>query len=405
MSGFMEVLTRQHYADIVDSWIGKGNIIALVGSRRVGKSYVLKDFIQRHQNEPDINIIFIDKEKKAFKDLKTKDDLDAWIEARFIQGKHNCVLIDEAQEIDMFEESVCNWYMEDNTDVIITGSNSKMLSGELATLLSGRHVEVRVHPLTYAEFLLFHDLPDNDNSLMTYLNYGGLPGLRKVGLSSDEQAWAYITSVFNTILLKDIIERHDIRNVPFLNNLITFYADTTGKLTSANSIAKYMKSQEEKVSTNLILQYREFYAEAYLLDVVSRYDIHGKKLFESNEKVYWDDLGLRNLKAEGGMDSYIEKAIENAVYKHLCFLGYEVHVGVLNAGEVDFVCTKPGKTVYVQASYIISEESTRQREYGPLEKIRDNYPKYVISATPLLTQRDENGITHLSLRQFLKEGF
>ena len=400
----MEVLTRQHYADIVDSWIGKGNIIALVGSRRVGKSYVLKDFIQRHQNEPDINIIFIDKEKKAFKDLKTKDDLDAWIEARFIQGKHNCVLIDEAQEIDMFEESVCNWYTEDNTDVIITGSNSKMLSGELATLLSGRHVEVRVHPLTYAEFLLFHDLPDNDNSLMTYLNYGGLPGLRKVGLSSDEQAWAYITSVFNTILLKDIIERHDIRNVPFLNNLITFYADTTGKLTSANSIAKYMKSQEEKVSTNLILQYREFYAEAYLLDVVSRYDIHGKKLFESNEKVYWDDLGLRNLKAEGGMDSYIEKAIENAVYKHLCFLGYEVHVGVLNAGEVDFVCTKPGKTVYVQASYIISEESTRQREYGPLEKIRDNYPKYVISATPLLTQRDENGITHLSLRQFLKEG-
>ena len=404
MNGFMEVLTRQHYADIVDSWIGKGNIIALVGSRRVGKSYVLKDFIQRHQNEPDINIIFIDKEKKAFKDLKTKDDLDAWIEARFIQGKHNCVLIDEAQEIDMFEESVCNWYTEDNTDVIITGSNSKMLSGELATLLSGRHVEVRVHPLTYAEFLLFHDLPDNDNSLMTYLNYGGLPGLRKVGLSSDEQAWAYITSVFNTILLKDIIERHDIRNVPFLNNLITFYADTTGKLTSANSIAKYMKSQEEKVSTNLILQYREFYAEAYLLDVVSRYDIHGKKLFESNEKVYWDDLGLRNLKAEGGMDSYIEKAIENAVYKHLCFLGYEVHVGVLNAGEVDFVCTKPGKTVYVQASYIISEESTRQREYGPLEKIRDNYPKYVISATPLLTQRDENGITHLSLRQFLKEG-
>ena len=401
----MEVLTRKHYADIVDSWIGKGNIIALVGSRRVGKSYVLKDFIQRHKDEADINIIFIDKEKKAFKDIKTKDDLDAWIEARFIGGKHNCILIDEAQEIKKFEESVCNWYSEDNTDVIITGSNSKMLSGELATLLSGRHVEVRVHPLTYAEFLQFHNLPDNDDSLMTYLNYGGLPGLRKVGISSDEQVWAYLTSVFNTIMLKDIIERHDIRNIPFLNNLIAFYADTTGKLTSANSISKYLKSQEENVSSNLILLYRGFYTEAYLIDVVSRYDIHGKKLFESKEKVYWDDLGLRNLKAEGGMDSYFEKVIENAVYKQLCFLGYEVHVGVLNAGEVDFVCTKPGKTVYVQASYIISEESTRQREFGPLEKIRDNHPKYVISATPLLTRRDENGITHLSLRQFLKEGF
>ena len=229
----MEVLTRQHYADIVDSWIGKGNIIALVGSRRVGKSYVLKEFIQRHKDEPDINIIFIDKEKKAFKKIKTKDDLDAWIEARFIQGKHNCILIDEAQEIEQFEESVCNWYTEDNTDVIITGSNSKMLSGELGTLLSGRHVEVRVHPLCYSEFLQFHNLPDTDESLMTYLNYGGLPGLRKVGLGSDEQVWAYLTSVFNTIMLKDIIECHDIRNIPFLNNLIAFYADTTGKLTSA----------------------------------------------------------------------------------------------------------------------------------------------------------------------------
>ena len=401
----MEILTRQHYADIVDSWIGKGNIIALTGSRRVGKSYVLKDFIQRHKDEPDINIIFIDKEKKAFKDIQTKDDLDAWIEARFIHGKHNCILIDEAQEIKHFEESVCNWYTEDNTDVIITGSNSKMLSGELATLLSGRHVEVRVHPLSFAEFLQFHNVPDNDESLMTYLNYGGLPGLRKVGLGSDEQVWAYLTSVFNTIMLKDIIERHDIRNIPFLNNLISFYADTTGKLTSANSISKYMKSQEENVSSNLILLYRGFYAEAYLIDVVLRYDIHGKKLFESNEKIYWDNLGLRNLKAEGGMDSYVEKVIENAVYKQLCFLGYDVKVGVLNAGEVDFVCTKPGKTVYVQASYIISEESTRQREFGPLEKIRDNHPKYVISATPLLTQRDENGIIHLSLRKFLKEGF
>ena len=401
----MEVITRKHYADIVDSWIGKGNIVAIVGSRRVGKSYVVKDFIQRHKDDKDANIIYIDKEKKAFKDIKTKDDLDAWIEERFVTGKHNYILIDEAQEIDHFEESVCNWYTEENTDVIITGSNSKMLSGELATLIAGRHVEVRIHPLTYSEFLEFHSLADSDESLMTYLNYGGLPGLRKVGLDNDEQVWAYLSSVFNTIMLKDIIERHDIRNIPFLNNLIAFYADNTGKLTSANSISKYMKAQQEDVSSNLILLYRGFYAEAYLLDVVPRYDIHGKKIFQSNEKIYWDDLGLRNLKAEGSIDSYIEKVIENAVYKHLCYLGYEVKVGVLNAGEVDFVCTKPGRTVYVQASYIVAEQTTRDREFGPLEKIRDNHPKYVISATPLLTQRDENGITHLSLRRFLKEGF
>ena len=400
----MEILTRQHYADIVDSWIGKGNIIALVGSRRVGKSYILKDFIQRHSRDENSNIIYVDKEKKNFKSIKNKDDLDTWIEERFVPGKHNYILIDEVQEIESFEDSVCSWYSEDDTDVLITGSNSDLLSGELATRLSGRHVEIRVHPLTYMEFLQFHNLPDSDESLMTYLNYGGLPGLRTVGLDNEEQVWAYLASVFNTIMLKDIIERYDIRNIPFLNNLIAFYADTTGKLTSANSISKYMKSQNEKVSSNLILLYRSFYSEAFLIDVVSRYDIHGKKLFESNEKIYWDDIGLRNLKASGGMDSYIEKVIENAVYKQLSFLGYDIKVGVLNAGEVDFVCTKSGQTIYVQASYIIAEDTTREREFGPLEKIRDNYPKYVISATPYLTQRNENGIIHLSLRKFLTEG-
>lgn len=400
----MEILTRQHYADIVDSWIGKGNIIALVGSRRVGKSYILKDFIQRHSQDENSNIIYVDKEKKNFKSIKTKDDLDNWIEQRFVPGKHNYILIDEVQEIESFEDSVCSWYSEDDTDVLITGSNSDLLSGELATRLSGRHVEIRVHPLTYMEFLQFHSLQDTDESLMTYMNYGGLPGLRTVGLDNEEQVWAYLASVFNTIMLKDIIERYDIRNIPFLNNLISFYADTTGKLTSANSISKYMKSQNEKVSSNLILLYRSFYSEAFLIDVVSRYDIHGKKIFESNEKIYWDDLGLRNLKASGGMDSYIEKVIENVVYKQLSFLGYDIKVGVLNAGEVDLVCTKAGQTIYVQASYIIAEDTTREREFGPLEKIRDNYPKYVISATPYLTKRNENGIIHLSLRKFLTEG-
>ena len=400
----MEVLTRRHYADIVDSWLGKGNIIVLVGSRRVGKSYVLKDFIQRHKDDENINIIFIDKEKKAFNGIRTKDDLNNWIEERFMKDRHNCILIDEVQEIREFEDSVCNWYTEENTDVILTGSNSDLLSGELATRLSGRYVEVRIHPLTYAEFLQFHQLPDSDESLTAYLNYGGLPGLRQIGIDNDEQVWAYLASVFNTIILKDVIERHDIRNIPFLNNLIDFYADTTGKLTSANSISKYMKSQREDVSSNLILLYRGYYAEAFLLDIVQRYDIHGKKLFESNEKIYWDDAGLRNLRASGALDSYIEKVIENVVYKHLRFLGYDVNVGVLNAGEVDFVCRKPEEIIYVQASYIIGSEDTRRREFGPLERIRDNHPKYVISVTPLLTRRNENGITHLSLRKFLKEG-
>ncbi|MDD6506084.1 MAG: ATPase, partial [Prevotellaceae bacterium] len=165
----------------------------------------------------------MDKEKKAFKNIKTKDDLDNYIESFYLPGKHNCILVDEVQQIERFEES------------------------------TGRYVEIRVHPLTYPEFLEFHSLEDSDESLMKYLNYGGLPGLRQIGLDSDEHVWAYLSSVFNTIMLKDIIEHHDIRNVPFLNNLIAFYADTTGKLTSANSISKYMKSQGKNISSNLVL--------------------------------------------------------------------------------------------------------------------------------------------------------
>ena len=257
---------------------------------------------------------------------------------------------------------------------------------------------------------IFHSFPIKILDGAEMLHLMTIWGLTKISAVSglepaiDEHVWSYLSSVFNTIMLKDIIERHDIRNVPFLNNLITFYADTTGKLTSANSISKYMKSQGENVSSNIVLLYRSFYEEAYLLNAVSRYDIHGKKILESNEKVYWDDIGLRNLKAEGEMDSYIEKVIENAVYKHLCLLGYDVHVGILGAGEVDFVCTKPGETAYVQVTYLMGEQATRDREFGPLEKIRDNHPKYVISATPFLTSRDENGIKHISLREFLSKG-
>lgn len=320
------------------------------------------------------------------------------------KGKHNYILIDEVQDIEGYEKSVCNWYTEEKTDIIISGSNSKMLSSELSTRLSGRYIEIRVHPLSYIEFLQFHSLENNDNSLMLYLTYGGLPGLRRIGIDNDEQVWEYLSSVFNTIMLKDIIERHSIRNVTFLNNLIEFYADTTGKLTSATNVSKYMKSQGENISSNLVLTYREFYTEAFLMSAISRYDIHGKRIFESNEKLYWEDLGLRNLKAPGDMESYIEKLIENVIYKQLEYLGYEIYVGALMAGEVDFVCKKPGEKIYIQASYIIADEDTYKREFGTLERINDNHPKYVISATPLLKKRDNNGIKHLSLREFLTNG-
>lgn len=400
----MEIITRELYSKKIDAWIGKGQIIVLTGSRRVGKSFILKDFVIRHQSDPDNNIIYVDKEKKDFGNIKTSQDLDTYIESNFKSGMHNFILLDEIQEIERFENSVRHWRTEKNTDIIVTGSNSKMLSSDISTRLSGRYQEIQVQPLSFNEFLRFHNIQDNDESLLKYLNYGGMPGLKLIGLDNEEMVCDYLSSVFDTIMLKEILERNEIRNIPFLKNLLHFYADNTGKINSASSISKYMKSQGEDVSSNAVLTYTELYSEAFLLDVVHRYDIHGKKLLSSNDKVYWNDVGLRNFVAGGNRESDIEKVIENVVYKHLRQLGFNVTVGQLRAGEIDFVCTAPGKTAYVQAAYIVSEEKNEEREFGPLEKLNDNYPKYVISMTPLLKSRDRHGITHLSLREFLTKG-
>lgn len=400
----MPVLERKNYAQRVDAWLGKGQIIVLIGQRRVGKSFIMKDFVARHNKETDANVIYIDKEQKDFDFIKDYTLLNDYIDAHFIAHKHNYILIDEVQDIAGWEHSVRSYRTEENTDVVITGSNSKMLSSELSTLLRGRFQEIHVLPLSYAEFLEFHNLTDSDDAFMLYMNYGGLPGLRNVGLENEELVQEYLSGVLNTVVLKDVIERHTIRNVAFLNNLLSFIADTVGKLNSASSISKYMKSQQIDISTNIILSYMSYFNEALLTHSVSRYDIHGKKLLESTGKCYFGDVGLRNFIVGGEREKDVEKVLENIVYLHLLRLGYTVKVGQLRAGEIDFVCTRHRRKVYVQVAYLIASEETRQREFGNLRLIPDDYPKYVISATPLLRHSDFNGITHLHIREFLMEG-
>lgn len=400
----MKVITRELYARKVDAWLGREQIIVLVGQRRVGKSYVMKDFIARHSSEPDANIIYIDKEKRMFKYIKNSDDLEAYIDARLVDGKHNYILIDEVQDITEWEKSVRSYRTEANTNIVVTGSNSKMLSSELGTLLSGRCEQIRILPLSYTEFMLFHQLPDDDQTLWKYLNYGGLPGLVNIPLDNEDMVMEYLSGIYSTIMLKDVVERHSIRNLPFLNNLIAFLADTTGKLNSASSVSRYMKSVGQDVSTNVVLSYSSFFTEAYLTDFVERYDIHGKKLLETSGKTYFSDQGMRNYIAGGERDKDIEKVMETVVYQHLVRLGYMVYVGQLRAGEVDFVCMRNGEKAYVQVAWLIDSEATRQREFGTLKMINDSYAKYVISATPLLRSADYDGIRHLHLRQFLRNG-
>ncbi len=400
----MKTIIRQSYIDKIERYLGKETIIVLVGQRRVGKSCMMKMIRDRKMADDGNNIIYIDKEKREFDNIQTYQDLNDYIGLYFQSDKHNYILIDEIQDIKEFERSIRSYRTEPNTDIIITGSNARMLSNELSTLIGGRYKEIYIQSLSYNEFLEFHQLSDNNEALALYIQYGGLPALAKIGLEEDD-AREYQMDIYHTVLLKDVIMRNQIRNVPFLENLVRFLADNTGKLISANSISKYMKSQGESIASAAITNYISFLCEAYILHKVNRYDIHGKRIFETNDKFYFEDNGIRNAIAGGTREGDIEKVIENIIYQHLIRLGYQVYVGQLQAGEIDFVCTKPGsERIYVQASYIIYDDATREREFGNLRAIKDNYPKYVISMTPLLTKNDDDGITHLHLRKFLTEG-
>lgn len=401
----MDLIDRPHYSSKLEKLLGKGVLIVITGQRRVGKSYVMKELAVRKGKEPGGNVIYIDKEKTAFDFIVTYQDLVTYVDGKIDATKHNYILIDEVQEIREFERGLRNYYNELHIDIVVTGSNSDILSSQLGTMLSGRYIEVFIQGLSYTEFLDFHNLQDNEAAVTKYINYGGLPGLRPFGLDDPETINDYLQGVYNTILVKDIIRRKKIRNVPFLENLIHFMADNTGKQMSATSIQNYMTSNENDVSKNLVLKYMKAITEAFLATSVSRYNIHGKKLLETNDKYYFGDVGIRNFITGGRRANDIEKIVENLVYQHMVRLGYEVKIGQLYGTEIDFVGTKGTDVVYVQAAYLITEEKTFNREFGNLMPIKDNYPKYVISMTPYMDSSKWQGVIHIPFVDFLKNGF
>ncbi len=396
-----ELLHREYYTQAIAQWLGKQIIIVLTGQRRVGKSMCLRLLAQEKHADPNANIIYIDKEDAAFDAITTHEELNAYLSAHIAQGKHNYILIDEIQDILGFERSLRSWIKQPETDVVITGSNAKMLSSELSTLLAARYIEIPIHTLSYTEFLYFHQLQDSDVALEKYLLWGGLPYLRLIGLEHTEQIKNYIQSVYDTVVLKDIVQREQIRNVTSFINLSRFVSDTIGKLVSPNSIMKYLRSQGENLSSVIIQNYLKYLCNAYLTYRVKRYDIHGKQLLESNDKYYFEDLGIRNKLVRTRQTNDIEKRIENAVYLHLLRLGYTVHVGQLRNAEIDFVAEKGEQTLYIQVAYLIADKETEKREFGNLQAIKNNHPKMVISMNPLNFISDVEGIKHIHLRHFL----
>ena len=403
------IINRPLYMDHIISLLNRGMMLFLVGQRRVGKSYLLlllKAWIEKEKAEA--NVFYIDKERIGDSDINSADELYERAAQKLPLGAENYLLIDEVQDIPSYESALRRLYAEERCQIVATGSNAEIFSSQLGTRLSGRYIEVPVYSLTYLEFLEFHNLEDNDSSLQKYLSVGGLPGLSLFNIDDNRHIRDYLFGVFNTIMMKDVIERHKVRNVPFMSNLCRFIADNIGKIISVKNIVNYLKSKEGKDAASDVTTstYLNQLASALLLSPVYRFEIHGKQLLEQNYKYYFSDHGLRNLLCDFNVRGSIEKIMENVVWLHLVAHGFVVRVGQLRAGEIDFVASKGSQRIYVQVTYIMRSEETEKREFGNLWMIKDNYPKYLVSMEPITGEHnDYPGIIHLHLRDFLKLRF
>ena len=402
----MNIIERPIYLDRLLRQLNRGMMLVLVGPRRVGKSFILKSLSDKiREIRPNANVLFIDKEFDSYSFINTSEDLYKFAIEKLPEGQDNFLLIDEVQDITNFERALRSLYAEDRCQIIVTGSNAYMFSTEIATKFSGRYIEIPIRSLSYKEFLVFHDIEDSHDSLVKYLQFGGMPGLINYNFDEIPEIKAYLQGVYNTIVLKDIVAREQIRNVRFLENLILFLADNVGQLVSTNSIAKYLKSQKSSVTNDTITKYIKSITSALIIDSIPRYDIRGKRLFEMIEKYYFCDQGLRNCITNQMPDVFgsIEKIMENVVRNHLLIQDFEVYIGVLPSGEIDFVAKKGVQTLYFQIAYKLSSQETIEREFGNLQAIKDDFPKYVITMEDLTGPLKEYpGIIHIHLREFLK---
>lgn len=400
MAKFPSVLySRDTYIERIKPFMRTPIVKVMIGHRRVGKSFILFQLIDIIKNEEkDANIIYINKEDIEFVDMVSYKELHAYISEKLSSDRKNYIFIDEIQEIVNFKISIRSLALDDNNDIYITGSNSEMFSSDLANELGGRYVEFRIYSLSYLEFLNFHNLPNDDVSLERYIHFGGLPYL--IHLPLDETViMEYINSVYSTIVLRDVVVRKKIRNTAFLEQLIRFLANNMGSLFSSKSISDFLKSQKVNISPNQVSEYADSLAEAFVVHRISRYDIVGKRLFERGEKYFFENMGIRNAVA-GYKSQDRAKRLENLVCNHLLFCGYDIKVGILTPEEIDFVCTRGGETLYVQVAVELSHSDTIDREFGNLLKIKDNYPKLVVSGERSFENSYE-GIEHIYIRDFL----
>ena len=382
------MIERKEYLEKIKLWREEKVIKVVTGIRRCGKSTLLqqyRDYLISTDVSPE-QIIFINFEELEYEDLQDYHKLYTYITERLVPQKYTYIFLDEIQKVDGFEKVVDSLYVKDMTDIYITGSNAYMLSGELATLLSGRYIEISMLPLSFAEFSQLHSGTE-DEIFAEYMRTGGFPYIAQMD-GSKEKADMYLEGIYNTIIIKDIEERQKrrendpnkrkITDLLLLKNIAKFLSGSVGSPVSIKSISDYITSSGRKVSANTINDYVEALVEAFIFYPADRYDIVGKQTLKMNQKLYIVDLGIRDhLLPRRNYD--LGFSLENIVYLELLRRGYKVNIGKIGAAEVDFIAEKDNRLHYYQVTASLTDENTFKREITPLQKITDNYTKTILT--------------------------
>lgn len=404
------MVKREVYLEKIRNFMDKNVIKIITGMRRCGKSYLFKSIIhelkQRGTNDEDI--LLIDLELPTYNHIKTREQLDE-IVVPFIESHENKVYLffDEIQNVKEWEVSINSYYKLENTDIYITGSNSKLMSAEFATLLTGRYVNIELYPFSFNEFLdykqelnhppaITNELnSDLENFFEEYQTYGGIP----LTISSQHDKELVLNGIYSSIILNDIIERYEIRNVGLFNRIIKYIIENTGNLISANAVYKYLKHEKLKITKTTIYNYLEYLENAYIIAKASKEDLVGKKEIMGSEKYYLIDTGFYKSQLDEKQRN-IGHILENIIFIELKRHGYKITMGKVNNYEIDFICKKNNQKFYIQVTYLLENDETVEREFRPLLMIKDNYPKYVLSMDRII--QPQNGIKHMNIIDFLK---
>ncbi len=395
------MIVRERYLKQIRPFYDQDLIKVLIGIRRSGKSVILTQIITELQNDgiDDEHIIYMNFEDFDYEEYADPKKLNKYVKDNIKDDKKYYIFFDEIQNVNSWEKVVNSLRATKNTSIFITGSNSDLLSSDLATHIAGRYVSFKITPFIFSEvceLLNITDEKDIEDAFNDYIKWGGMP--QRFMQNDDTSKKTYLSDIYDSIIIKDIVKRFNIKDLDLLNRIVTYILTTPSQTFSPESLRKYFESESRGVSLETLYNYLDYIVRANLISKVERYDIRGKRILTGKYKYYLTDLGFTNILSEG-KKVQIGAYLENVVYNELIARGYHVDIGNLDTGEIDFIATRFEEKVYIQVAYILADESVIQREFGAYQKIEDNYPKYVISMDRF--DFSQNGIIHKNIIDWL----